>query len=380
MDNKHNDFINDPYKRAQRVTLNNEKPTQDRTIDRNVVRRKKRGMPLWGIYAVALAGLAVIAFALYYFLAPGAFSRQAAVVASPTASISTATPRPTPTATPTPTPSPTPSPSPTPTPDPSMWGAKFPDKFTDGEVVKADNSYKSGNIDVTVTKLQKDNVTYYVADIYIKDLKYFRTAFANDKYTPNGGNHQFVDDMGKDNNAVLAINGDYYTDNPGPIFKNGVPYRSQTYRDVLVMYNDGTMQTFLKGTFNMKDEESKGVWQMWTFGPELLDSNGQPMTKFNSSVTRANPRMAVGYYEPGHYCFVAVDGRPPQPTNGYTMTQLSQLFFDKGCKVAFNLDGGGSAAMAFMGNIVNQPCGDYRKVDDILYITDTSDDTKTTAK
>ena len=59
------------------------------------------------------------------------------------------------------------------------------------------------------------------------------------------------------------------------------------------------------------------------------------------------------------------------------MKQMSQLFYDLGCKVAFNLDGGGSAAMAFMGKIANKPTSNYRKVDDMLYITDTPVETST---
>jgi exopolysaccharide biosynthesis protein len=46
---------------------------------------------------------------------------------------------------------------------------------------------------------------------------------------------------------------------------------------------------------------------------------------------------------------------------------------DLGCKVAFNLDGGASAQMAFMGEVLNQPSGD-RMDCDILYITDTPED------
>lgn len=269
---------------------------------------------------------------------------------------------------------PTPTPAKTPAPAPTAWGGKFPGKFTNGEIVKTENSYKSAHINVSIQKVQKagasyyTGVTYFVADIYVTDLKYFKSAFTDDKF--DSGNRQYVDEMSKNKNAVVAINGDYCTVNKGTVVRNGVVYRKKAYKDTMVMYNDGSMQTILKGHFNFADAQRKGIWQAWTFGPQLLQ-NGQPMTKFNSSVTTANPRTAIGYYEPGHYCFVTVDGRQPGYSVGYALTQLSQLFYDLGCKVAFNLDGGGSAQMAFMGKRINSPCINFRRVDDMLYITDT---------
>ncbi len=40
------------------------------------------------------------------------------------------------------------------------------------------------------------------------------------------------------------------------------------------------------------------------------------MTEFNSTLGKANPRTAVGNYEPGHYCFLVVDGRQPGYSDG----------------------------------------------------------------
>lgn len=279
----------------------------------------------------------------------------------------TATPEPTPTPTPLPTQTPTPVPTITPEPISStMWGANFPDKFTDGEVIQDENSYKSAHVNVAVQKVQKDGVTYYLADIYIADLKYFMTAFADGKYQ---GDREYVYKVAQKKNAIIAINGDYYKVNAGPVFKNGEFYRDEKYKDVLVMFKDGTMQTFTKDKFDMNALKGN-AWQIFTWGPMLL-KDGEPMTKFNlpASIGGANPRTAIGYYEPGHYVFLTVDGRS-KDSKGMSMTELSQFFHDLGCKVAFNLDGGGSAQMAFMGNEINQPCSTYRKDCDILYIAD----------
>ena len=52
------------------------------------------------------------------------------------------------------------------------------------------------------------------------------------------------------------------------------------------------------------------------------------------------------------------------------MQEMSQLFYDMGCKVAYNLDGGQSAVMAYEGKVANKPYNGGRSISDIIYITD----------
>ncbi|MNI92144.1 hypothetical protein D3C73_1499040 [compost metagenome] len=53
-----------------------------------------------------------------------------------------------------------------------------------------------------------------------------------------------------------------------------------------------------------------------------------------------------------------------------TLTEFAQVFADLGCTEAYNLDGGGSSTMYFMGRVVNNPLGKNRErgVSDILYV------------
>jgi len=324
-------------------------------------RARKHRQVVFGItMTAAIVLFAVVVIALITVFQGGT------IAALPTATIGEIPTAMTTPASTTPSPMPTPTVTPQPTEDPTAWGSKFPGKFTDGEVVQTDNTYKSANINVTVNMVQENGVTYYLADIYLTDLKYFKTAFANDEFD-NGS--ETTPAIAKNNNAIIAINGDYCSYNKGPVLRNGVLYRDQNYRDVLVMYNDGTMETYTKDEFDMEATQSKGAYQIWTFGPMLLDG-GQPMTEFNSSLGKLNPRTAVGYYEPGHYCFIVVDGRQGDYSKGMTFADLSQLFYDLGCKAAFNLDGGQTSEMAFMGEFANQPYHGGRAVSDILYIAD----------
>ena len=223
------------------------------------------------------------------------------------------------------------------------WQIKFAEHFTD-EVVVTDHSYSSPNVSIDITMHQETIDGYpqvwYVADIYVASLDCFRC------YARNNSFDRYVkvqaDELAQEAGALIAINGDYCSaqGNYGFYVRNGVIYqKEQTTCDLCVLYNDGTMETYGKKDYNAP-------------GPIWI----------------GNPRSAIGYYEPGHYCFVMVDGRQQKTwSRGFTLEQLSKLFEDLGCTAAYNLDGGASATMTFMGQLYNRQSS-YRKIGDILMI------------
>jgi exopolysaccharide biosynthesis protein len=306
-----------------------------------------------------LTGAVLVVFALFHHVfprdvgykgepLPGDLSPTANASATPGASSPTTAPTSDPAApsiTATPTSGATPSPRPT---------------------VFTDTSFESATLSISITSFQRDGATGYVADIRTADPLALRSYFAGGSYAL--GRNDWPLDMAEEAGALLAINGDYYgIRSLGIVVRDGVLYRETLYRDVLVMYRDGTMATFDKSSFDVAALKTSGAWQAWSFGPMLLTA-GQPMTVFNSDVPAANPRSAIGYYEPGHYCFVVVDGRQPGYSSGMTLKQLSQFFFDLGCKVAYNFDGGQSSEMVFRGVLVNRPYNGGRHVSDIVYV------------
>jgi exopolysaccharide biosynthesis protein len=350
---------------------------------------QRRRLPAYMLVVIDVLGLgvAMLAFCLFFFMIPreipetpvdlpnGTATHQSAdpqAAANPgetatdeaTAAVdATATPDDT-SATETAA-EPTATPDQTNNADQGAFGAKFADKFATGDPETTDNSYKSKDLSVTIEKKNANNITWYVADIYVRNLENFKTALAKGKY--GKGIAEPTLDIANNNNAIVAISGDYYGfHETGVVVRNGKLYRKTQMDDVLVMNNDGTMQTFENKDFNVDDIINNGAWQAWTFGPMLL-KDGQTMTKFNSTVNPANPRAAVGYYEPGHYCLVVVDGRQPGYSDGITLKAFSQLFYDMGCKAAYNLDGGQTAVMTFMGKWVNKPYNNGRNVSDIIY-------------
>lgn len=235
--------------------------------------------------------------------------------------------------------------------------------------ITTENSYVSKNVMIEVSKHEigksGELITYYVADVYLRSVESFRTAFAKDTFGAKG------DFLKTANNkqALFAVSGDYYTWNTGgPVIRNGVLYRNKQGRsDVCVLYKDGTMKTVPGRSFDAKKAVEEGAWQVWAFGPSLLTADGKAATSFNSTLTDKHPRCAIGYYAPGHYAFVLVDGRQKHSA-GMTLAELAQLFESLGCSMAYNLDGGRSAQMAFGGKLTNQPYRDGREVSDIVYI------------
>ena len=257
--------------------------------------------------------------------------------------------------------------------DETPLAEKFADRFTDSVTV-TENSYTSPDISITVNEVNEENLTYYVADIYVRDITCFQTALAENTY--GSGFRDSIEDMAVLNNALLAVNGDYYGNTTeGVVIRNGVIYRANpTNCDVCVLYYDGSMKVMPGSSFSVEEAVEDGAWQAWTFGPALLDAGGNPITAFASTsrITNANPRTAIGYYEPGHYCLVVVDGRGE--SSGISLPRLSRLFDTLGCNAAYNLDGGNSSIMVWGNEVINNPSGGGRESSDALLIAEVRND------
>lgn len=247
---------------------------------------------------------------------------------------------------------------------------KFADFFTE-EIVEDKNSYSSPNISIQITKVKDEEhgsqtFNAYIADIHIASVEALKAGF------PVGHRTETADEIAKDNNAILGVNGDFYLNiNKGILIRNGTVLQdSEGTSDICVVYQDGTMKTFGPGEYSVEGILNQYPWQVWSFGPALLDENGVPKTEYNTSnnIYNRNPRTAIGYYEPGHYCLITIDGRSEGNSNGATIRALAAMMSDLGCKAAYNLDGGDSSVMVFDGKTVNKPSGGGRKLSDIVMI------------
>ncbi len=252
-------------------------------------------------------------------------------------------------------------------PDLSGWGSKWPDKFSyDDAVVITANSYRSHDVAINIETRQIGNNCAYIADVYVRYIDNFKSAFAKGEYGKNIIENPKT--TAANNNAILAVNGDYYgiRDN-GIIVRNYVLYRDTPRGDICSIFYDGTVTVDENDSYDLKAALQNGLYQTMSFGP-LLVKDGVAKTKFTPGILGENPRTGFGYYEPGHYVFVTVDGRQEGYSIGMTMQEFAQLFVDLGCTNAYNLDGGQSAMMIFNGEVYNKPYNNGRSTSDIFYI------------
>ena len=290
----------------------------------------------------------------------------------------TEVPTPTPTEAPTPTPEPTPEPTPTPeaTPVPREGdiAVNFPDYDTGAD---ADYSYQSDNLRIAIT-VHHDNLrderqnrdlmsTWYVADIWVKNINSMHMIFGHGEFQTRS---EYGLDMAVRENAILAINGSY---NQGMILCKGeVLQRLRENKGwnsgaVGLIYDDGSLRTFHLKTekFDLNKEIENGAVYGWQFGPIVIRDGEQGPGALDYSNMGYKARNILGYYEPGHYVVVYCDNQQKN-ANGMDPQMMVNMMKSLGVREAFNLDGGTSAVLVFMGEVINQPTTE-KKGSKILY-------------
>ncbi len=243
------------------------------------------------------------------------------------------------------------------------------------ETVISDMSYSDENISINITEYREYNSSIYVADIKVSDPDYLKTAFALDSFGKNATEKTSA--IAERNDAILAINGDYYgAQERGYVLRNGSLYRetASRNREDLVIYEDGSFDIITEGEVLAEDLLNDGAVQILSFGPALVDDGNIVITE-DDEVDKAmtsNPRTAIGIVDELHYMFIVSDGRTDE-SEGLSLYELAEFSLKFGVKTLYNLDGGGSSTMYFNGEIINNPTSGRnrikeRSVSDIVFI------------
>jgi exopolysaccharide biosynthesis protein, putative len=240
-----------------------------------------------------------------------------------------------------------------------------------------DTSYSDGNISVNLTEKTVNDTQIYVADVTLSSADYLKTALAQNSYGTNVTAKTSV--TAAENNAILAVNGDYYGANSsGYVIRNGVVYRDSVREDAsngdLAIYKDGSFKIIYENQISADQLVQDGVVNLLAFGPSLVE-NGEISVGINAEVGQAmasNPRTAIGIIDENHYIIVVSDGRTSE-SKGLSLYQMAEVMKSYGVKTAYNLDGGGSSTLYFNGQVINKPTTggskiSERAVSDIVYI------------
>ena len=224
-------------------------------------------------------------------------------------------------------------------------------------------SYQDANISLTITEYREHDTTIYVADVVLASPALLKTALAQGSYGRNVT--QKTSDIAADAGAILAINGDYYGSRErGYVVRNGITYRSTSMgNDALAIMTDGSFRIAQEKDTSLSELVEAGAMQVFSFGPALV-VNGEIAVTAEDEVGKAmadNPRTAIGIMEPGHYVLIVSDGRTREST-GLSLLELAEFMQSLGVNIGYNLDGGGSSTMVFMGEVINNPTTNGRKI------------------
>lgn len=262
----------------------------------------------------------------------------------------------------------------------------LPDVFLDeGKVESGDGYYRSHNINLTVTEVVEkvdDYVARYIVyDVYVRQLENLFTVASTERVAFT----ELVDAAG---DPIAAISGDFWGNAAYVAVRNGeiLTTNVKIENDICVMYRDGTMEIVSPYKYTSDYFDGKDVYQIWDFGPSLLDADGKAFGEDDfddySDITSRNPRSSIGYYEPGHYVFIVADGRldiefegEKVYSKGIRMHDFADIYEKLGVRLAYNLDGGDSAFAYFDEKILRQdyeratePGATPRKIYDIIVI------------
>lgn len=284
-------------------------------------------------------------------------------------------------------PKPSPVPTPAPTPEPpfdaesvlpprTVEGFLAADAGTD-EFMYTDEKrgvwfYLTPSLSIDIRrhedKSNKNNpVVWFEADIYASPDSPM-TAYLTEGKKYQGKAYSSPVELAKKNRVVLAFADDNFGDRwnggsrTGVIVRNGQIIGENTVADgkgkfpnleVLALFNDGSMKTFASDAYTAQEYIDMGAVSTYAFGPILIQ-NGE-LSKYmllDSYYTYREPRCAIGMIEPYHYYLLVVKGRSADSKGAY-LTWLADNMLSHGVVEGMNLDGGGTAALVFMGKILN---------------------------
>ncbi len=241
-----------------------------------------------------------------------------------------------------------------------------------GEFVHVDKEagvwiYLSGSLRVEIrryrTVIEYQPVYWYESEIWSKDGTVLRAFLADSEHPKKG--HTRPENIAKHRSVVYAQNGDLFTwrieqkRKTGIIIRGGQVVSNQPYKkavtaipalDELSLYADGHIEVHLPGELSSEDYLAKGALDVLSFGP-ILVRDGVMDERVKNNFDAMEPRSAIGMVSPCHYVGVMVEGRNKR-SNGAPLSFLAQRLMARGCTQGFNLDGGQTAAMIFMGDII----------------------------
>lgn len=230
--------------------------------------------------------------------------------------------------------------------------------------------YQDDSLTVTIKEFREYDTTILAAYITVKDASQLRTAmagkFGSTRDIPGAK-------IAQRNNAVFAINGDYFNfNNEGYIVRQGTLYRDNPAEgtDVLLIDDQGDFHIIQEATSDQIAAFAGTIVNSFSFGPALvIDGKAQAISE-NKHIASDKPtqRMVIAQTGPLAYLCVATEGPENTDSVGLTLEQTADMMAALGCVTAYNLDGGSSSTMVLNNQKINAlSTHKVRPIWDILY-------------
>lgn len=211
------------------------------------------------------------------------------------------------------------------------------------------------NNDYKIIKIDGGNdYEGYMAVIYDPS----RIEVATSSYIGRSG--EYLTDISKKNNALVAINGGGFIDenNKG---SGATPLGITMSKGKLLSNSGGTFgligfnneNKLLLGKITSTQAKQRGIRDCVSFGPYLI-LNGEKSQIYGNGGWGKAPRTAIGQRADGIVLFLVLDGNRTLG-KGATIKDMIEIFERYGAINASNLDGGTSTSMTVKGKTVNNP-------------------------
>lgn len=233
--------------------------------------------------------------------------------------------------------------------------------------------YRDDTILCVTWKQAINNTAYSFSEVKIADPSQIRRYFSEGEY--GSGKLVYPTDMANSVNSVCAISGDYYMfRNAGVIVYKGKVCRANSGAETCYVDENGDMLfTTMNERFDMESAQrfvdDNHILFSVAFGPILVE--GGQKHEFGGyglgEVGEGYARAAICQMDTLHYLLVNATGEPGCPESP-TMYSFQNVIASTGCKSAYALDGGQTAAMMINGELINSVFGGYqRKISDVIY-------------
>lgn len=224
------------------------------------------------------------------------------------------------------------------------------------EYEKAILQKDAGNNLYKVIKISGKGYTGHLVAVYDPS----KISVCTTKYLGTKG--QYIVDMAKENNAVVAINGGGFVDPnynslggvpQGTVIKNGKIVSNRTFKKTGGIIGFTKDNKLILARMTANEAIKNGVRDAVSFGPFLIVNGKASFIKGNGGWGEA-PRTAIGQRKDGIVLFLVIDGRMVGRP-GADMVDLTEIMQKYGAYNAANLDGGTSCGLVVNGQLINDP-------------------------